>query len=94
IASLLTRLLKMIYLNLINRLIGVAFGILKYAFLVSLLLIFVNFLNRFYIILPEEEKEKSLLYEYIEPIAPMFIPGGEYNFLPEYPEQKPPYRQT
>ena len=75
LAKLLTTLLKAVALNGINRLVGLAFGVLKWSFLLSVLL----FLWR-----PVQEgswnwpsradREASLLYEPMANLAPTFFP--------------------
>ncbi len=80
----LTKLFKVVMLNFFNRLAGMAFGIIKYAFLISLLLIFINYLDQHFDILSAQAREGSFLYPVIEGFAPWVLPPKEQITLPSY----------
>ncbi|MGM0497091.1 MAG: CvpA family protein, partial [Bacteroidota bacterium] len=63
IAKLIEKLIQAIALGFINRLLGVVFGVAKVAFIISIILVLVNKANDKYNFLPEENTEKSLLYQ-------------------------------
>jgi membrane protein required for colicin V production len=73
-AFLLSRLLDAIALGFINRLLGVFFGILKMALLLSVLFLIINAINARYEFLPEEEVENSRLYNPVAKLAPGIFP--------------------
>jgi membrane protein required for colicin V production len=74
LARLLDKLIKSIDLNIFNRILGIAFGILKNAFIVSIILLVMNRIDENISFLPEEEKEKSLLYVPLSNFAPTVLP--------------------
>jgi membrane protein required for colicin V production len=59
----LTHILGKIKLGWLNKLSGAAFGALKFAFIISVLIFVVNAVNEKETFLPDEMKEKSLLYK-------------------------------
>ncbi len=66
LAYLFRRMLEIIQLNLINRLLGMLFGGLKGAVIVSAVLLLFAGIDR-----PDEEaREESILYSYVVPVAP------------------------
>lgn len=75
IARVLTSVANVAMLGLINKLFGAAFGIIKSAFILSVLLMFINALHNRTQILDENIKENSLLYPYIQPVAPLLLPN-------------------
>ena len=66
----LTRMFKLVMLNLINRLAGMAFGFIKMAFLLSLLLFFLRLGQEHLGLLSEELFTESRLYSHLENLAP------------------------
>lgn len=75
---LLEKILKLAMLSIPNRLLGLAFSVLKSSLFISIFLILLAQFN-----LPDEElREGSLLYGYVAPVAP-----GAYDALATvYPE--------
>ena len=53
---------------------GGAFGVLKMAFLASVILMFINSASGEFHIIEKEIKEDSLIYSHIEPMAPFLLP--------------------
>ena len=70
LAKALDKLIKAIALGFINRLTGVLFGITKVAFILSLLLLLVNAIDRKTHFLPQEKVQESFLYKPISGLAP------------------------
>lgn len=80
LAKAVTKLVGFVALGMLNRLLGAAFGLLKMAFITSVILLFINSWMMSSIgFLPEEKKEASLLYKPVEILAPMILP----NFINE-----------
>ena len=75
IARILTKVANVVMLGLVNKLLGAAFGVLKSAFILSVLLMFVTALRGRTQILDEDTKENSALYPYIQPFAPLLLPN-------------------
>jgi membrane protein required for colicin V production len=69
----LTRIADFAMLGIFNKLLGAIFNVLKYAFIVSVIFMYVNVSER-YSILSEEEREESLLYEPVASLAPLILP--------------------
>ena len=70
----LDKLVKAVALGIVNRLAGLLFGILKTAFLISILLVILNGINNRVPFIPEEHKENSLLYQPLSRLAPAIFP--------------------
>lgn len=94
IGKLLTSLLKLVFLNIINRIAGLGFGILKYAFILSLLFLVINYINNYYTVLSDSTKKESYLFEYIEPLAPMVIPYKDLIIRPDSLKFEIPSKQV
>ena len=73
VGKLLTKLVKLIALNLFNRILGGIFGLVKTVFLLSVLLMFINSLNTTQFI-ETETFDNSRLYTIVQPIAPLLLP--------------------
>ena len=82
LARVLENVFKAIHLNFFNRLGGLAFGIIKFALVLSILMIFVNYLNPHITILSDEARQGSLLLPYIEPLVHYILPAKEFIPLP------------
>ena len=65
-AKMLDKALKLVALGLINRLLGLVFGLFKYALILSFLLYFFENINRKFELVSPEYKENSLLFEPIQ----------------------------
>ncbi|HEA31069.1 MAG TPA: CvpA family protein [Leeuwenhoekiella sp.] len=75
LARLLTQVAKLAFLGLVNRLLGALFGILKTAFILSVILMFLSALRTKNLILDPKVTSESVLYPYVEPIAPVLLPS-------------------
>lgn len=74
IGKLVTKIIDTAKLGTINKFAGAAFGLLKMAFITSVLLMFINLATREISVLSKETREESLLYPAIEPLGPAFLP--------------------
>ncbi len=80
LARLFEKLLKAISINFINRLLGVIFNLIKYAFIISAILVVINGINRRIHFLPEEKINQSILYKPLSALAPMLFPYLHFDF--------------
>ena len=69
-----TKLVKTVQLSFLNKIAGGVFGLLKLAFIASVLLMFLNSAAGEIEIVEPETKENSLLYPFVEPVAPYLLP--------------------
>ncbi|WP_121665953.1 CvpA family protein [Mesonia aquimarina] len=83
LGKLLTKLAGLIALGIVNRILGGVFGTLKYAFIISVLLMLLNGFNKNISFLEDEKVENSVLYKPVETLAPMVLPP----VLEEFEEQ-------
>jgi membrane protein required for colicin V production len=74
VAHVVERLIKAVALNLINRLLGMAFGLLVTAFVLSMILWPLNQINAEKQFIKPERMENSLLYKPLSAIAPAIFP--------------------
>ncbi len=92
LARVFEKLLKAIALNLINRIFGAVFSVIKYAFIISAILVVINGINRRANFLPQEKINKSILYRPLSILAPMIFPYLHFDFThpfdaPDEPDQ-------
>ncbi len=73
-AKMLEKSINLLALGFLNKLAGAFFSLLKIAFILSVLLIFINKLNTKTSIIPEKARKESLLYPTLSAFAPMIIP--------------------
>ncbi len=71
----LTRLFKVIMLNMINRLAGIAFGVLKTAMLISIAFFFLRLLNEQWVLFSDASFDNSIIYGMLEGLAPRLFKG-------------------
>ena len=79
IARALTSLLKAIALGFINSFLGIIFGVLKIAFILSVLLVVFEPIDRDKNYLSPEKKSKSILYYPIYNFAPSLFPNLRFE---------------
>jgi len=72
--KLVTKLVKTVQLSFLNKIAGAAFGLVKLAFIASVILMFINSAAGEIDIIDPETKEGSLVYPYVEPVAPYLLP--------------------
>ena len=75
IAKLLEKFVRAISLGFLNKLGGALFGMLKFGLLLSMMIFFIEAVNKSVSFFPQETKNKSLLYPWVQKIAPTMIPG-------------------
>jgi membrane protein required for colicin V production len=80
-------LVEAVALGVFNKVFGAAFGVLKFGFIISVLLVVLNVVNKNISFLSPEFKEKSLFYKPLSSIAPSI-----FNYLKfddsEYPDEE------
>ncbi|MEH6764292.1 MAG: CvpA family protein [Aequorivita antarctica] len=74
LGRLLTKVADLAMLGIFNKLFGGIFNVLKFAFLISVVFMFVN-ASESYRILTEEQREASVLYGPVAMIAPAILPA-------------------
>ena len=74
-ASMLTKALEIVHLGIVNRLLGAGLGVVQYAFLVSLVVNFIEFVDSKNELMSRTVKQSSLLYYSIEELSGIFIPN-------------------
>lgn len=74
LAKLFTSLIDKAGLGIFNKLMGAIFGILKYAFILSILIYFFNHFNERHHYVSQEKKSASRLYQPIADLAPAVLP--------------------
>jgi membrane protein required for colicin V production len=81
IGLLVDKLMKAVALGFINKLLGIAFGLLKSVLIMSVIFMVLNAIEQHRPFLPKEKIEGSMLYNPISDIAPAIFPIiGEANF--------------
>ncbi len=78
IARIIEKIFKMAGLNFLNRLAGVVAGTLKVAFILSVILIFFNYINRNELFMSKQTQEESFLYNPLSRFAPSVIPPNSF----------------
>lgn len=91
--KILTKIADFAMLGLVNRILGGIFGILKAAFIISVIIMFINALNERASFIDEDIKEESILYQNVEMIAPMMLPNI-LREVEEYKQEKESTRNT
>ena len=74
IARMMDKLVKAVALGIVNRIAGLAFAVLRTAFLVSIILVILNSIDQRAPFIPDEHKENSLLYKPLSKFAPSIFP--------------------
>jgi len=91
-AFIVEKLIKAVALNLINRLLGMGFGLLVTAFVISMILWPINQINQEKQIIKPERIEGSLLYQPLSALAPAVFPYLKRQdwkeFIPKNKEDK------
>lgn len=73
IGKLIEKFVDMVALGFLNKSAGGIFGVLKAVVILSLLIFFIEMIDKKKVILSEEITGKSMFYPYIQPIAPTLI---------------------
>ena len=74
VARLIEKLVEAVALGFLNRIAGLLFGIIKTAFILSVILVIINTIDEKLPIIPEEHKSNSLLYEPLSKLVPTIFP--------------------
>ncbi|OAB80639.1 CvpA family protein [Cochleicola gelatinilyticus] len=85
----LTKLADFAALGIINKLLGGVFNAIKYVFIVSVIFMFVN-ASENYSIVPQEQRDNSVLYYPVASVAPILIP----HILKEVEDLNDPEEET
>lgn len=81
IGRLIEKFFKLIGLNFLNRIAGLVAGVLKFAFILSVILIFFNYINREELLMSKETQDESFLYNPVASLVPSILPGQDFlNF--------------
>jgi len=83
LARAIDKLLKAVALGFLNRLAGMLFGIIKTAFIISIILVVINNIDKRVPFIPEEHKAGSLLYQPLSKLAPAIFPFLNFNQIRE-----------
>ena len=83
LGRILTKIADYAALGILNKLLGAVFGLLKFAFIASVILMFVDAINEKVTFIDKETKDESLLYEPVRKLAPMVLP----TILKEVPSE-------
>lgn len=83
VARVTDKFIKAVALGVVNRIFGALFSLLKYAFVISVLVSVITGLERNFKIIPDHQKESSFLYEPISSIAPMIFPYLRFEGIKE-----------
>ena len=75
LASMLTKALEIVHLGIVNRLLGALLGALKYAFIVSLAISFLEYIDSKDELINRTVKQSSLLYYPVKELSGLFIPA-------------------
>lgn len=77
VGKLVTRLLKMVALNIFNRFLGGIFGVVKYAFVLGIVLYLIEPINRELKLIPDDKREESILYNPLFELSLKVFPSLE-----------------
>ena len=73
--KMLTKVAGFAALGLVNKLLGAVFGLIKSAFIASVIIMFFKATNEQIEIVEDETLEESILYDPVETIAPVILPS-------------------
>jgi membrane protein required for colicin V production len=85
------KLMKAVALGFVNRLLGIAFGLIKAVLILSVIFVVLNAIDARRPFLPNERIETSMLYKPISDIAPALFPiigeGGDYQSFERFKKE-------
>lgn len=73
--KLLTKIADYAALGIVNKLLGAVFGVLKFAFIASVVLMFVDAVNQKVTFIKQETLNSSILYTPVRTLAPAVLPN-------------------
>ncbi len=93
LARLAEKLLELISLSFVNRIFGILFNLIKYAFIISAILVVINGIDRKTQFMPKEQINESRLYRPLSALAPLLFPYLHFDFthpldVPEEPQEE------
>lgn len=88
VAKAIEGLAKAVALGFVNNIFGAAFGVLKVAFIISVILVVINTANKNMGFLSPEFKQESILYKPLSNLAPSLFKYLDFNELKEEVEKK------
>jgi membrane protein required for colicin V production len=74
VAKLLDKVAESVSLGFMNKLLGIIFATLRNAFIISIVLVILNGIDRTVNFMPKEDMEESILYKPVESLAPWMFP--------------------
>ena len=74
LGNILSKTLDMVAMGFFNKLAGAIFGLLKMVLIISLLIYFLNALDKKHIVVTEKMRTNSIFFKPIESIVPVLIP--------------------
>ena len=83
VAKAVDKLVTAIALGMINRVLGALFSLLKYAFIMSVIIAILGSFEKTYSVIPEEQRESSHLYKPLQSIAPAVFPYLQFDDVRE-----------
>jgi membrane protein required for colicin V production len=83
VAKLVDKLVSAVALGFINRLLGGIFSVLKYAFIISVLMAVVNGIDDRFDIIPDAQKKSSVLYNPVSKLSTMVFPYLHFDDVKE-----------
>jgi len=83
VAKAVDKLVTAIALGMINRVLGALFSLLKYAFIMSVIIAILASFEKTYSVIPEEQRESSHLYKPLQSIAPAVFPYLQFDEVRE-----------
>jgi len=87
LARVLDKIVKAVALGLINRISGALFGMIKTAFILSIIILLINKFDAKTGLISIEQKENSLLFEPLSKVAPMIFPYLDFEKINEMQEK-------
>ncbi len=79
VAKMVDKLVSAIALGMVNRVLGAIFSLLKYAFIISVIIAILGSFERTYNVISEEQKECSKLYKPLQSIALSVFPYLQFD---------------
>jgi len=83
LAKILDKLVKAVALGFLNRIAGMVFNVVKYAFLISIVIVILEGFDKKISFIPKDMKENSLLYEPLSAFAPIIFPYLNFDKIKE-----------
>lgn len=72
----------------VNKILGLVFGVLKYALIISVIIVFVEKTNQRFNFYSKETKNKSILFKPLSKLAPSIYPYLHFELISEHLKAK------